>query len=133
MGPPPRCPRLCGLPRGVRRAPGRHPGGDAEARLLRHHRRPWQRSDLPGLRSHPRACADPRYRRRRARWPDWRTVEPCRRRRDDRDEARPAEGTAWGGLGRMSFALDERLKRDTFVVGDMTLSRILLMNDARWP
>ena len=32
----------------------------------------------------------------------------------------------------MSFALDERLKRDTFVVGDMTLSRILLMNDARW-
>jgi len=33
----------------------------------------------------------------------------------------------------MSFALDERLKRDTFVVGDMTLSRILLMNDARWP
>ncbi len=32
----------------------------------------------------------------------------------------------------MSFALDERLKRGTFVVGDMTLSRILLMNDARW-
>jgi diadenosine tetraphosphate (Ap4A) HIT family hydrolase len=33
----------------------------------------------------------------------------------------------------MSFALDERLARDTFVVGDMTLSRALLMNDARWP
>ena len=33
----------------------------------------------------------------------------------------------------MSFALDERLKRDTFVVGDMTLTRVLLMNDARWP
>jgi diadenosine tetraphosphate (Ap4A) HIT family hydrolase len=33
----------------------------------------------------------------------------------------------------MSFALDERLKRDTFLVGDMPLSRILLMNDKRWP
>jgi diadenosine tetraphosphate (Ap4A) HIT family hydrolase len=33
----------------------------------------------------------------------------------------------------MSLALDERLKRDTFVVGDMTLTRVLLMNDARWP
>ena len=33
----------------------------------------------------------------------------------------------------MSFALDARLARDTFVVGDMRLSRVLLMNDARWP
>jgi diadenosine tetraphosphate (Ap4A) HIT family hydrolase len=33
----------------------------------------------------------------------------------------------------MSFALDQRLAHDTFVVGDMTLSRVLLMNDARWP
>jgi diadenosine tetraphosphate (Ap4A) HIT family hydrolase len=33
----------------------------------------------------------------------------------------------------MSFALDERLASDTFVVGDMTLTRVLLMNDARWP
>jgi len=33
----------------------------------------------------------------------------------------------------MSFALDERLERETFVVGDMALSRVLLMNDARWP
>ena len=33
----------------------------------------------------------------------------------------------------MSFALDERLASDTLVVGDMTLSRVLLMNDARWP
>ncbi len=33
----------------------------------------------------------------------------------------------------MSFALDERLARDTFVVGDLPLSRVLLMNDARWP
>jgi diadenosine tetraphosphate (Ap4A) HIT family hydrolase len=33
----------------------------------------------------------------------------------------------------MSFALDERLARDTFVVGDMALARVLLMNDARWP
>jgi diadenosine tetraphosphate (Ap4A) HIT family hydrolase len=33
----------------------------------------------------------------------------------------------------MSFALDDRLARDTFVVGDMALTRVLLMNDARWP
>ena len=33
----------------------------------------------------------------------------------------------------MSFALDERLARDTLVVGDLPLSRVLLMNDARWP
>ena len=33
----------------------------------------------------------------------------------------------------MSFALDERLARDAFAVGDMTLTRVLLMNDARWP
>ncbi len=33
----------------------------------------------------------------------------------------------------MSFALDERLARDTFVVGDLPLSRVLQMNDARWP
>ena len=33
----------------------------------------------------------------------------------------------------MSFALDERLARDTFVVGDMPLCRVLLMNDSRWP
>ncbi|HEX9169741.1 MAG TPA: HIT domain-containing protein [Roseiarcus sp.] len=33
----------------------------------------------------------------------------------------------------MSFALDERLARDTFAVGDMPLSRVLMMNDARWP
>ncbi len=33
----------------------------------------------------------------------------------------------------MSFALDVRLTKDAFVVGDMPLSRVLLMNDARWP
>ncbi len=33
----------------------------------------------------------------------------------------------------MSFALDERLARDALVVGDMALSRVLLMKDARWP
>ena len=33
----------------------------------------------------------------------------------------------------MSFALDDRLAHDTLVVGDMALSRVLLMNDARWP
>jgi diadenosine tetraphosphate (Ap4A) HIT family hydrolase len=33
----------------------------------------------------------------------------------------------------MSFALDERLARDTFPVGDLPLSRVLLMNDKRWP
>lgn len=33
----------------------------------------------------------------------------------------------------MSFALDEKLEKDTFAVGEMALSRVLLMNDARWP
>jgi diadenosine tetraphosphate (Ap4A) HIT family hydrolase len=33
----------------------------------------------------------------------------------------------------MSFALDAKLATDAFVVGDMTLTRVLLMNDARWP
>jgi diadenosine tetraphosphate (Ap4A) HIT family hydrolase len=33
----------------------------------------------------------------------------------------------------MSFELDDRLARDTFVVGDWPLTRVLLMNDARWP
>jgi hypothetical protein len=33
----------------------------------------------------------------------------------------------------VTFALDDRLARDTFAVGDMALSRVLLMNDARWP
>jgi len=33
----------------------------------------------------------------------------------------------------MSFALDERLERDAFFVGDLTLCRVLAMNDARWP
>lgn len=33
----------------------------------------------------------------------------------------------------MSFSLDQRLARDIFVVGDLPLSRVLLMNDARWP
>jgi diadenosine tetraphosphate (Ap4A) HIT family hydrolase len=33
----------------------------------------------------------------------------------------------------VNFALDDRLARDTFFIGDMTLSRALLMNDARWP
>ncbi len=33
----------------------------------------------------------------------------------------------------MSFALDERLDADTFFVGDLPLSRVLIMNDCRWP
>jgi diadenosine tetraphosphate (Ap4A) HIT family hydrolase len=33
----------------------------------------------------------------------------------------------------VSFALDQRLARDALVVGDMALSRVLLMDDARWP
>ena len=33
----------------------------------------------------------------------------------------------------MTFVLDERLARDTFLIGDWPLSRVLLMNDARWP
>ena len=33
----------------------------------------------------------------------------------------------------MSFLLDPRLERDCFLVGDIGLSRVLLMNDRRWP
>jgi len=33
----------------------------------------------------------------------------------------------------MSFALDGRLAKDTLAIGDLQLSRVLLMNDARWP
>jgi diadenosine tetraphosphate (Ap4A) HIT family hydrolase len=33
----------------------------------------------------------------------------------------------------MSFELDDRLARDTFVIGDLPLCRVLLVNDARWP
>jgi diadenosine tetraphosphate (Ap4A) HIT family hydrolase len=33
----------------------------------------------------------------------------------------------------MSFVLDDRLARDTVVIGDLPLSRVLLMHDARWP
>ena len=32
----------------------------------------------------------------------------------------------------MSFALDPRLAADTLAVGDLALSRVLLMNDARF-
>ena len=33
----------------------------------------------------------------------------------------------------MSFALDPRLAADTLAIGDLALSRALLMNDARYP
>ena len=33
----------------------------------------------------------------------------------------------------MTFSLDPRLSRDTFALGDLPLSRALLMNDARFP
>jgi diadenosine tetraphosphate (Ap4A) HIT family hydrolase len=33
----------------------------------------------------------------------------------------------------MSFALDPRLAADTFAAGDLELSRVLLMNDSRYP
>ena len=33
----------------------------------------------------------------------------------------------------MNFALDQRLQTDTVAVGDLPLSRVLLMNDSRWP
>ena len=103
--PPPRRRRLRGLPRGVRQAPRRNRSGDAAERLLRDHRRPRQRSDVQRLRSHARACADPRLRRRLSRRPDRREVVPRRRRRDDRAQARLAGRTARGGLGRMSIEL----------------------------
>jgi diadenosine tetraphosphate (Ap4A) HIT family hydrolase len=33
----------------------------------------------------------------------------------------------------MNFTLDPRLASDTFAIGDLSLSRALLMNDARYP
>ena len=42
----------------------------------------------------------------------------------------PARGVE---LARMSFALDPRLAADTLPIGDLALSRALLMNDARYP
>jgi diadenosine tetraphosphate (Ap4A) HIT family hydrolase len=36
-------------------------------------------------------------------------------------------------MSETSFVLDPRLAADTFPVGDLTLSRVLLMNDARFP
>lgn len=33
----------------------------------------------------------------------------------------------------MSFTLDPRLEADTLPVGELPFSRLLLMNDARWP
>jgi diadenosine tetraphosphate (Ap4A) HIT family hydrolase len=33
----------------------------------------------------------------------------------------------------VTFALDDRLACDAFAIGDLTLCRVLLMNDARWP
>jgi diadenosine tetraphosphate (Ap4A) HIT family hydrolase len=33
----------------------------------------------------------------------------------------------------MSFVLDPRLAADTLAIGDLALSRVLLMNDARYP
>ncbi len=33
----------------------------------------------------------------------------------------------------MSFALDPRLAADTLAIGDLALSRVLLMNDSRYP
>ena len=101
--------------------------------LLPDHRRSRQRPDLQRLRPHPRARADPRLRRACACRPDRRPLKPRRHRRDDRRQARPAEGIAWAGVAGMSFALDERLAKDTFVVGDMPLCRVLLMNNSRWP
>ena len=32
-----------------------------------------------------------------------------------------------------TFGLDSRLEADTFLVGDLSLSRVLLMNDSRYP
>ncbi len=36
-------------------------------------------------------------------------------------------------MAGVSFALDGRLARDTFVIGDLQLCRVLLTNDSRWP
>ena len=86
----------------------------AAAGLLRHHRRPRQRSDLPRLRPHARACPDPRFWRRSARRPDWRARKPRRRRRDDRGEARPAARIPWDaveGVSSVTSELDRRRAR----------------------
>ena len=33
----------------------------------------------------------------------------------------------------MTFSIDPRLTADTLVIGELPLSRLLLMDDARWP
>ena len=68
-----------------------------------------------------------------ARRADRRAREPRRHRRDGRARARPSRGRARQELARMSFALDPRLAADTLAVGDLSLSRVLLMNDRRYP
>ena len=100
--------------------------------ILRDHRRSRQRSDLARLRPYARACADPRLRRRRrargrsaarGRWP----ISPRRSRSvSDLPPART------GGAGRVTFVLDARLAADTIEIGELGLSRLLLMNDARF-
>ena len=125
--PSPRRRRLCGLSGGVRRRPAGDPSGAAPERLLRHHRRSRQRSDLARLRSHPRACADHRLRRRRRRGRSasarpsptlprrWPSSSGCRRGRGARAgcelRARPAASRGHAAdrrLAAVACVVDER-------------------------
>jgi diadenosine tetraphosphate (Ap4A) HIT family hydrolase len=36
-------------------------------------------------------------------------------------------------VGSVSYSLNARLSQDTEVIGDLSLCRVLLMNDSRWP
>ena len=45
----------------------------------------------------------------------------------------PRSGAAFMSSGDLMFVLDSRLQQDTFVLGELPLSSLLLSNDARYP
>src|SRR5271170_3935103 len=109
-------------------------GAHAASGLLRHHRRSRQRPDLARLRSHARARADSRFRRRLCAQGDRQARNARRHRPNSVAMARPAPRPRRPSMADVNpFTLDPRLEADTILVGEMALSRLLLMNDARFP
>ena len=131
--PSPRRRRLCRLPRSLRRATAGDRSGAARRRSLRVDRRPRQRSDLARhdhTREHVPILA----------FGGGVAAGPIGARASLADIGATlahrlgvARAGAWRELARMSFALDPRLAADTLAIGDLALSRVLLMNDARYP
>src|ERR1700735_1415630 len=84
------------------------------------------------FRPHARTCPDSRIRRRCRAGRHRPARHACRYRGNDRAKARTGRRRAWPERGAMSFALDPRLAADTIEIGDLALSRLLLMDDARY-